>query len=122
MKEKFLDIIREHNKLMTWKEVGSGAQSQFSFIYVTEDADLHHQLAPFFEKAYHDKSITPEVYVNELVERSEISAPAINNSYKLRDSLCVIYGCTLSTKRVIITDKGDTIVYYETNNIRTPQK
>lgn len=120
MKEKFLDIIREHNRLLTWKEVGSGAQSQFSFIYLTEDADLHHQLEPFFEKAYQDKSITPEVYVSELVERSEISSPAINRGDKLRDSLCVIYGCRLGTKRIIITDKGDTIVYYETNNVRTP--
>lgn len=120
MKEKFLDIIREHNKLMTWKEVGSGAQSQFSFIYLINDADLHHQLEPFFEKAYRDKSITPEVYVSELVRRAEISDPAINNREKLRDSLCAVYGCTLEAKRIIITEKGDTIVYYETNNIGTP--
>jgi hypothetical protein len=123
IKERFLDIIREHNRLLTWKEAGSGAQSQFSFIYMAKDADLHRQLIPFFEKAFHDKSITPEVYVSELVERSEVLTPGINNGNKLQDSLCTVYGCSLSTKKVIITDKGDTIVYYESDNIRTaPQK
>lgn len=113
IKEKFLDIIRAYNRLLTWKEAGSGAQSQFSFIYIAKDAELHHQLAPFFEKAFQDKSITPEVYVNELVAQSEISIPGVNNGNKLRDSLCAVYGCRFNTKKVIITDKGDTIVYYD---------
>ncbi|MFA6060398.1 MAG: hypothetical protein WC756_19515 [Taibaiella sp.] len=105
----YLDMVKQNNKLLTWKETGAAYDCQYSFLRQANDSALHAQLKPYFEKAFQAKEIQPGVYVNNLMWEIGLLEKDSARLDAIHDSLCVIYKCE-SVQVTRYLQNGDSII------------
>lgn len=89
----YLDLVKQNNKLLTWKEAGAAYNCQYSFLRQANDSALYMQLQPYLEKAFQAKEILPEIYVNNLTKIIGFHEKNNGKLNDIHDSLCMIYKC-----------------------------
>jgi hypothetical protein len=108
--KNYLDLVKQNDKLLTWKETGAAYDCQFAFLRQANDSSLYMQLQPYFEEAFKAKEIRPETYVNNLVWVIGLREKDDSRLETIRDSLCVIYKCETIAKAIHYLKNGDSII------------
>lgn len=105
----YLDLVKQNNKLLTWKEAGAAYDCQYSFLRQANDSALYTQLQPYFEKAFQAKEVQPEIYVNNLTRIIGFHEKNNDKLDAIHDSLCVIYKCQ-PMQVIRRLEKGDSVI------------
>jgi hypothetical protein len=105
----YLDLVKQNNKLLTWKETGAAYDCQYSFLRQANDSALHAQLKPYFEKAFQAKEIQPGFYVHNLMWEIGLREKDSARLDAIHDSLCVIYQCE-PMQVIRRQQRGDSII------------
>jgi hypothetical protein len=106
--KNYLDLIKQNDKLLTWKEAGAAYDCQYSFLWQSNDSALHAQLQPYFEKGFKNKDIEPNKYVGQLVRVAGLQEKDLAKLERLHDSLCVVYNCP-AEQTVFRLENGDSV-------------
>lgn len=118
----YMEEVRQNDKLLTWKEAGPGFETQVAFLIWINDAGLHTQMQPYFEKAFKAGEIGSALYVDQLTWLAGLKEKDKVKLDQLHDSLCAAYGCQPMREAYFNKRKGDSMVFINQNRFGTPDR